>query len=283
MTIAAQTNAKLFLAHIVRDTTALNYTFPSETYESEKHRYEAAKQEIQKLIPEECRDMFDVELVVKTGNIDAEVVGIAQDEAVDLVVMGSHGRKGFGRWFIGSVTERLLRKLPVPMLTVSHVAPEKHAIELGLVSVHNILYAADLSEASTVGMQYAIELARGTGAKLTVAHVVDRTNFTLLANVAAGYLETSKKMWVDAATAKVHELVSREKPSDMEIEIAILEGTPYEEILRFADEQRIDIIALNLQSRGIWERAFLGSTAERVVRLAHMPVLSVPVAVKEPA
>ena len=95
--------------------------------------------------------MFDVEMIVKTGNIDSELLGIVQEEAVDLVVMGSHGRRHFSRWFIGSVTERLLRKLPVPVLSVSHVVPEKHAIELGLVSVHKILYAADLSEATTVG------------------------------------------------------------------------------------------------------------------------------------
>ena len=281
MTIASQTNAKLFIAHIVQDTSAMNYTFPSETYEVEKQQYEAAKRQIQKLIPEECAGMFDVEMIVKTGNVDSELLGIAEEEAVDLVVMGSHGRRHFGRWFIGSVTERLLRKLPVPVLSVSHVSPEKHAIELGLVSVHKILYAADLAEASTVGMQYAIELARGTGAKLTVAHVVDHTNFTLLTNTAAGYLETSKKMWVDSVTRKLHELVAREKPPDMDIEVAILEGKPYEQILRFADDHGIDIIVLNLQSRGILERAFLGSTAERVVRLAHMPVLSVPVAVSE--
>jgi nucleotide-binding universal stress UspA family protein len=128
-------------------------------------------------------------------------------------------------------------------------------------------------------MQYAIELARGTGARLTVAHVVDHTNFVLLTNTAAGYLETSRKMWVDSVTKKLHELVAREKPPDMEIEVVILEGKPYEQILRFADGHGTDIIVLNLQSKGILERAFLGSTAERVVRLSHIPVLSVPVAI----
>jgi nucleotide-binding universal stress UspA family protein len=280
MTIAAQTNAKLFLAHIVRDMSALNYTFPSETFEVEKQQYEAAKRQMQKLIPSECMGKFEVEMIVKTGSIDAELLGIAREQAVDLVVMGSHGRRHFSRWLIGSVTERLLRKLPVPILSVSHVAPEKHAIELGLVSVHKILYAADLSEDATIGMQYAIELARGTSAKLTVAHVVDNTNFVLLSNTAVGYLEVSRK-WVDSVTKKLHELVAREKPPDVEIEAALLEGKPYEEILRFADGHGIDIIVLNLQSRDILDRAFLGSTAERIVRLAHMPVLSVPVAIND--
>ena len=279
MTIAAQTNAKLFVAHIVHDTSALNYTFPSETYEAEKHQYDAAKRQIQTLIPEECSAMFDVETIVKTGRIDSELLGIVKEEAVDLVVMGSHGRRHLGRWFLGSVTERMLRKLPVPLLSVSHLGPEKHAIELGLVSVQRILYATDISESSVIGMQYAIELARGTGARLTVAHVVDHSNFVLLSNTAAGYLEVSRKIWVDSVTTKLHDLLAREKPQDMEIEAVVLEGRPYEQILRFSEDRGMDIIVLNLQSKGMIERAFLGSTAERVVRLARVPVLSVPVAV----
>ena len=63
----------------------------------------------------------------------------------------------------------------------------------------------------------------------------------------------------------------REKPPDMEIQSAVLEGKPYEEILRFSQDRGMDIIVLNLQSKGMLERAFLGSTAERVVRLAHVP------------
>jgi nucleotide-binding universal stress UspA family protein len=277
MTIAAQTNAKLFVAHIVPDRSALNYAFPAETYEAEKQQYASAKREIEKLIPPECADMFDVEMIVKTGRVDAELIGIVKEQGVDLVVMGSHGRTHLGRWFIGSVTERLLRKLPVPLLSVSHVGPEKHSIELGLVCIGKILYATDLSDSSAIGMQYAIELARGTGAKLTVAHVTDHAHFTLLSNTASAYLESSRKMWVDSMTKKLDELLSREGPLDMEIEGVMLDGKPYEEILRFADDRKMDMIVLNLQSKGMIERAFVGSTAERIVRLSHVPVLSVPV------
>lgn len=57
-----------------------------------------------------------------------------------------------------------------------------------------------------------------------------------------------------------------------------MEGKPFEKLLKIANEQHIDIIVINLQSKTMLERAFLGSTAERVVRLAHIPVLSIPVA-----
>ena len=58
-----------------------------------------------------------------------------------------------------------LRRVPVPLLTVSHVEAETHAT--GLVSLKRILYATDLCESSSIGLKYAIELACRTGAQLT--------------------------------------------------------------------------------------------------------------------
>jgi nucleotide-binding universal stress UspA family protein len=57
----------------------------------------------------------------------------------------------------------------------------------------------------------------------------------------------------------------------------LTEGDAYREILRVADEERTDLIVLNLQGKSLVERALLGSTAERVIRSANVPVLSIPV------
>jgi nucleotide-binding universal stress UspA family protein len=67
----------------------------------------------------------------------------------------------------------------------------------------------------------------------------------------------------------------------MGVEALVLEGKPFSRILEFAQSRDMDLIVLNLQSKGILERAFLGSTAERVVRLAQIPVLSIPVVIAE--
>ena len=55
------------------------------------------------------------------------------------------------------------------------------------------------------------------------------------------------------------------------------EGDPYREIIRVADDEKADIIILNLQGKTLAERALLGSTAERVIRSAHVPVMSIPI------
>jgi nucleotide-binding universal stress UspA family protein len=172
----------------------------------------------------------------------------------------------------------MLRTVPVPVLTVSHLGPEVHAIELGLVSIKRILCPTDLSDSLGIGMQYAIELARSTAAQLTVVHVVDHAKFTLVSDSTEALLEAERIKLKRVMRSRLDELVLREKPVDVAIETLVLGGRPYEEILEAAEQRSTDIIVLNLHSKGVLERAFLGSTAERVVRLARVPVLSIPIA-----
>jgi nucleotide-binding universal stress UspA family protein len=171
LTLTGQFNANLILAHIVPESTALMYAFPTELPEIEKEQYEKAKHEIDELVPAEHTAKLNLRTIIKVGKIEQELLAIVKDEGIDLVVMGTHGRRLLGRWFIGSVTEHMLRSLPVPVLTVSHVEAEKHSVHF--VSLKQILYATDLSESANIGMTYAIELARSAGARLTVMHVVD--------------------------------------------------------------------------------------------------------------
>jgi nucleotide-binding universal stress UspA family protein len=77
----------------------------------------------------------------------------------------------------------------------------------------------------------------------------------------------------------LEDLIKQEKPPGVEIEALVVEGNPFRTIVEIAEERGMDIIVLNLQSKSMLERALLGSTAERVVRLARTPVLAVPVAV----
>jgi len=274
LSLAEQFSAKLILAHIVPESTALLYAFPTELPEVEKDQYAKAKNEINNLVPVERAANLNLQTIVKIGNVEAELLGIVKDEAIDLVVLGTHGRRRLGRWFIGSVTEHMLRKVPVPVLTVSHVEPEKHAI--GFVSLKRILYATDLSESSSTALHYAAELARAGEAQLTVLHAVDDDERTLWGPAWIAHFDRVKLL--EQARTRLDELVEREKLPEIRIEKLVVEGKPFRKIIEVAEHSGMDIVILNLQSRSALERALLGSTAERVVRLAPIPVLSVPVA-----
>jgi nucleotide-binding universal stress UspA family protein len=97
--------SKLILAHIAPYDTAA---------------YEKAKADLMKLIPADCRDRLHFEIIVKSGDVRPELLGIVEDREIDLVVMGTHGRTGIRHFMAGSVTERVVRSSRVPVLTIRH-------------------------------------------------------------------------------------------------------------------------------------------------------------------
>ena len=152
------------------------------------------------------------------------------------------------------------------------MGPGKHELESGLNAIKRILYAADLPEASP-GMDYAFELAQRTGAELTVVNVIEHLNLVYgIAEHVTG--EATRR--VEERRDRFREFLARANTGNIHLETVIRDGKPYEEILRAAEDGGMDMIVLNMHSKGVIERAFLGSTAERIVRLAHLPVLSVP-------
>jgi nucleotide-binding universal stress UspA family protein len=273
MTLARQFKAKLVVAHIVPESSVLAYAFPAETFLVEHNQRERAMEELKTLVAPDEVPPIDAKTIVRLGKIGEELLTIVKDEPIDLVVMGTHGRRNLGRWFLGSVTEQILRQVPVPVVTVSRSSEVDNAVKSGMMSLKRILFAADLPERSP-GLSYAFELAQRSAAELTIVHVVEYLN---LIYTAAAYINEERTQRIEEMRRRFDEFVSREKPSGLRVTTVILDGKPYDEILKVAESHSMDMIVLHMQGKGILERAFLGSTAERVVRLARIPVLSVPV------
>src|SRR5262245_21274279 len=91
-------------------------------------------------------------------------------------------------------------------------------------------------------------------------------------------LQGERARLVQELKERVINLVAEEKNPNVAIDTLVVEGKPFEKLLEIASDRHVDIVVINLQSKTILERAFLGSTAERVVRLAPVPVLSIPFA-----
>jgi nucleotide-binding universal stress UspA family protein len=273
--MATRLQAKLILAHIVPESSAMVYAFPIEDPAIVAKQREKAVQEIHALIPEERLKHVELQVIVRTGRVEEDLLAIVNEGSVDLVIMGSHGRRLFRRWFLGSVAEHMLRRVPVPILTVSHIEQDRYPFGGGVASFNRILFATDLGESSAAGMKYAAELAQSFSGNLTVMTVVEYLN---LSYEAASYLEKERTKRLQATQRQLDAFVAREKPKGMEAKTVVADGKAYEQILASAKDLNADCILLTLQSRSLLERAFLGSTAERVVRLSPIPVLSIPFA-----
>jgi nucleotide-binding universal stress UspA family protein len=242
--------------------------------------YEAAKVRLLELIPMDLRESLHFETVVKSGDVQDEILGIVADRNIDLVVMGSHGRGYLPRMVLGSVTESMLRKLPVPVLTVSHLDQERKLDKPGVVALKRILYASDLSDESEAGLKFSMRLAHGLDAHLTVAHVIDPIATGFLAEQTPGYLPDYAGDTRAQAEEYLDRLVALNSDGSVAISTVLDEGPPRVVINEIARECNADLIVINLQGRGRLERALLGSTAEHVIRTAGVPVLSLPLPAK---
>jgi nucleotide-binding universal stress UspA family protein len=267
--LARRFRAKLTLLHVIEPGTALTYTFPTETEKAEKARYERAERMLAAMVGPEDQDDLDLQTAVAIGDIESEIASAVHETRADIVVMGTHGRRLLGRWLIGSVTQALLRKVDVPILTVCHVSRP--------LRFNRILFATDFSESSTKGFQFALELATAINSGLVVAHVVDkRPPVTYETPEVAAVFDAERRRVLEEARTRFGKIESAARDKNVALETVLAEGIPAEAILRIADEHDADFIVLAIRKKGRLKSALLGTTAERLVRDAHVPVLSVP-------
>jgi nucleotide-binding universal stress UspA family protein len=275
LSLALQYKARLLLTHIVPSSVGLVTTYPSESFAFQTDQARYAKSTLPSLVPDEKREAVDLQTIVKVGVPKDEILAIVNDEKIDLVVMGTHGRNAFERLLLGSLTERMLRKIPVPILTVSHLDPAMEPRNDGPVPLRNVLYATDLSDSAEVGLKFALELARGAGARLTVLHVLQAIE-TIYWGAEGGYLTDELDVLRQETFKRLMLSIPEQWSKGVKVIPMMVEGDPFREILRIADEEKTDLIVMNLHGKGFVERALLGSTAERVIRSAQVPVLSIP-------
>jgi len=143
------------------------------------------------------------------------------------------------------------------------------------MEIKKILFATDFSECSSNSLPYAVDFARRYGAKLYLVHVLYD-----IANTSGSYvphfsLDELYKDMEKNAKAELGKCFIEEMRACKDVEYVVLKGTPYEEISRFAEENKIDLIIIGTHGRKGLDRMLFGSTAEQVVRHAHCPVLTV--------
>lgn len=120
--MATRFDASLHLLHVVEDAMATGVWTP-EVYvgasaEVRDRLMRDAEQRLTEAIPAAERDRFRSAAEVRVGGAAETIVEFAREKAIDLIVMGTHGRRGLAHMFLGSVAERLVRTAPCPVLTV---------------------------------------------------------------------------------------------------------------------------------------------------------------------
>jgi len=213
----------------------------------------------------------DATLAAEAGDEVATIVDRAVTMPADLLVMGTHGRSGFDRFLLGSVTEKVLRKAPCPILTVPPHAPAKAPVD---VTFERILCPMDFSPSALQAFGFALDLARQAGGAVTLLHAIE-----WLADEGHAHAHFNVKDYRqhlnEDAHARLQALIAEQPRAKCAMEKVVASGRAYREILATAAAQGADLIVMGAQGRGGVGLALFGSTTQQVVRAATCPVLTV--------
>lgn len=208
-------------------------------------------------------------LVADATAVHSAILVQAERLGSDLIVMGTHGRSGFERLFLGSTAEKVLRKARCPVMTVPPKAPD--AMPRGPVPFTRILCAVDFSESSKVALGYAMSLAQQGRAALTLAHVIETRPLYYDFSPPVALDLTA---WIEDARGRLRAMVPEAMRSSSSVTETVREGKSYREILTLAGELDADLIVMGVQGRGAADLLFFGSTTHHVIREARCAVLT---------
>jgi nucleotide-binding universal stress UspA family protein len=206
---------------------------------------------------------------VRTGRPADEILKRADALSCDLIVVGSHGRGGFERWALGSVTERLLRRSRRPVLIV----PARGPLVTERLRFRTLLWATDFSASAAAALAGALRLAGEGRPRLTALHVVRSRRADLGWRGRSRAAEAVDEI-VERARAALREAVPRAARARCRVEERVASGKAHVEILRLAVERGAELVVIGAQGSDALGRFVFGSTAHKVIRAAPCPVLA---------
>jgi nucleotide-binding universal stress UspA family protein len=211
---------------------------------------------------------------VYEGQVVSEILDRARAWPADLLVMGTHGRGGFERWVLGSVTEKVLRKASCPVLTVPPPASGLHPA--GPVLFRSIVCPVDFSDASLAALEHALKLAEESCAEIAVLHVLEWLVEEEPGARIAGFDVPEFRRYLEKdARDRLLQVVPADARDWCRPTERVVGGRPWREVLRVADEVKADLVVMGVRGRSPVDLALFGSTTHHVVRGARCPVLVV--------
>jgi len=229
----------------------------------------AIVQAIREYAPFERFDRQLADVVDEHRDVARAIVRRALESAADLVVLGTHGRSGFERMLLGSVSEKVLRKAACPVLAV----PPRRTDIAAPGTMHRIVCPVDFSAASQSALHHAISLAQRSGARLTVAHIIEMPVDT--SGAYGSEFSEARRVRFAAARAAMANVVEEASGAWSATDALLLVGRAAREILRLASEQQADLVVIGVHGCGAVDATSFGCTTQEVVRSVGCPVLTV--------
>jgi nucleotide-binding universal stress UspA family protein len=203
-----------------------------------------------------------VETFIQSGSAADSILSFAEEHNIDLITMGTHGRRGLDRLLVGSTLDRVVRKARCAVLAVHEPVRDfvSPASTTEPVQLRRVLWCTDFSDDSPRALEFALSLAFEYNAELTLLHVLE----------TSGGLEHEAR-----GLALLEDVIPDEARSSARITPLVRSGKPYQEIIELATQSQTDLIVMGVRGRNIVDLSIFGSTTQRVIQLGPCPVLTV--------
>ncbi len=274
--ICRRFGSTLHIVHVLSDASLLLVTGGVD-YVSMGTIYEDAHTEAKEKLDEIASRLEGIpqRSYVRHGQVWRSLNGIIEDNQVDMIVVGTHGRTGLGKLLLGSVAEDILRHAPCPVLTVGpkvsgHARlpafPQKgHDLAPLELELQQIVLATDFDQSAARIAQRAVKLAEEFRARLTLLHVIE--DYTQLG---------SRPGPMEDGVRRLQALIPADAALQYPPETVLEFGPPAERILKVALERDADMIILGARSAAdIGSTHLPWSSAHHVIAQAHCPVLTI--------
>src|ERR1700730_17262719 len=231
LSLAEHYRAKLVAQHVVE-----LWRYPYADYAASLGDYErfsralreGGTEQLHQFVKNHNHDNIQPELVVHQGIASDSILSFAQAHKTDVIVMGTHGRRGFDRLMLGSVNDRVMRRAPSPLWAVGNPSHESLAVDEEQHHARHlsrILFCTDFSDNSERALKYAISVTAEYNAELTLLHVLEEVSSP-----------AKKEENIAAAAEKLDKLIPPHGRKGLTIKTAVRIGTPYQEIVQLALE-----------------------------------------------
>lgn len=195
---------------------------------------------------------FDV--LVVSGHPARVIAAAARKRGADLIIMGTHARRGWRRALTGSVAEMVLRTAASPVLVVPMLPTRPTAAP----AITRIICPINFTEVSREALRTAAAIRDAFDAELMVVHVAE--------GIYDGdpRLEKHFRMWL-----------GQQAPAISGVRELLLRGGPAERVLDCVEDLGADLLVMGTQQKRFSDETVIGSTSERLLRFSSVPILSV--------
>ena len=262
--------AKLILQHVLYPLEPFDFwdIYPGSYEEICRKRRADVEQQLEEFAKRHARTEIQPQCFGQDGPVTDLILSLAEAQAANLIVMGTHGRRGIDRLMLGSTTEKILRRARCPVLAVRKPAHHLQSSVQDPEPVHlrKILLCTDFSDPAHHASEYALSMAREYGAELTLLHVLE---------------DIPSSTGLQSATEKVvkqlEESIAPKPDEARDFKVMVRVGKPFQQIMQLALESQTDLVIMGVRGRGALDTALFGSTTYRVIQLGSCPVLAVHV------